>query len=227
MGHMDVVSIVSDYFNIYFPIALLALTLATYFSLGARFLSGTLWIRYLSVSRLNLASKLASYLCICYGSRSPFQPRSTFPCIWLSGLCLTGLGFQQFLTQDSELTLDLVEEGKEHIKRERRRRQRMAESANRKRDFQSRFGDPEPRGNSTLFKVQSWKEGKCVIYDGATEMRYPNADIYVPRGNPILGWQALFLGISTKTRFAWKCKKLDFCQKLDLKSAKTWFLGII
>merc|ERR1719184_356371 len=81
MGHMDVVSIVSDYFNIYFPIALLALTLATYFSLGARFLSG--------------------------------------------------LGFQQFLTQDSELTLDLVEEGKEHIKRERRRRQRMAESITR------------------------------------------------------------------------------------------------
>ena len=39
MGHMDVISIVSDYFNIYFPIALLALTLATYFSLGARLLT--------------------------------------------------------------------------------------------------------------------------------------------------------------------------------------------
>jgi len=99
MGHMDVVSIVSDYFNIYFPIALLALTLATYFSLGARFLSG--------------------------------------------------LGFQQFLTQDSELTLDLVEEGKEHIKRERRRRQRMAESVSRKREFQTRFGSEsaEPRAS--------------------------------------------------------------------------------
>lgn len=40
MGHMDVISIVSDYFNIYFPIILLALTSATYFSLGARCLSG-------------------------------------------------------------------------------------------------------------------------------------------------------------------------------------------
>ena len=40
MGHMDVVSIVSDYFNVYFPIALLALTLATYFSVGARLLTG-------------------------------------------------------------------------------------------------------------------------------------------------------------------------------------------
>ncbi len=35
MGHMDVVSIISDYFNIYFPILLIILTLATYFSLGA------------------------------------------------------------------------------------------------------------------------------------------------------------------------------------------------
>ena len=34
MGHMDVVSIISDYFNIYFPILLILLTLATYFSLG-------------------------------------------------------------------------------------------------------------------------------------------------------------------------------------------------
>ena len=39
MGHMDVVSIVSNYFNIYFPILLLLLTLATYFSFGSRLLS--------------------------------------------------------------------------------------------------------------------------------------------------------------------------------------------
>ena len=36
---MDVVSIVSDVFNIYFPTLLLLLTLATYFSLGSRLLS--------------------------------------------------------------------------------------------------------------------------------------------------------------------------------------------
>ena len=39
MGHMDVVSIVQDGFNIYFPTLLLVLTLATYFSLGSRLLS--------------------------------------------------------------------------------------------------------------------------------------------------------------------------------------------
>ena len=93
MGHMDVVSIVADYFNVYFPIALLILTAATYFSVGAR--------------------------------------------------VLTMLGFQQFLAQDSDLTLELVDEGKEHIKREKRRRQRLAESATRRRDFASRFGDIE------------------------------------------------------------------------------------
>lgn len=99
MGHMDVISIISDYFNVYFPIALLALTMSTYFSLGARLLSM--------------------------------------------------LGFQQFLAQDSEVTLELVEDGKEHIKREKRRRQRLAESATRRRDFASRFGDIETntRGN--------------------------------------------------------------------------------
>jgi len=93
MGHMDVVSIISDYFNIYFPIALLALCTATYFSIGSRLLSG--------------------------------------------------LGFQQFLTQDSEMTQELVEEGKEHMKRERRRRQRLADAASRRKEFSDRFGPSE------------------------------------------------------------------------------------
>ncbi|CAH0391009.1 unnamed protein product [Bemisia tabaci] len=39
MGHMDVISIISDGFNVYFPIAMLALCLATYFSVGSRILS--------------------------------------------------------------------------------------------------------------------------------------------------------------------------------------------
>lgn len=36
---MDVVSIISDGFNIYFPMAMLAFCLATYFSIGSRLLS--------------------------------------------------------------------------------------------------------------------------------------------------------------------------------------------
>lgn len=103
MGHMDVISIVADYFNVYFPIALLVLSSATYFSLGARL--------------------------------------------------LTLLGFQQFLAQDSDVTLELVEEGKEHIKREKRRRQRLAESATRRRDFASRFGDIESNSRDARIRA--------------------------------------------------------------------------
>ena len=55
------------------------------------------------------------------------------------------MGFQQFLDQDSELTQELVEEGKEHIKRERRRIQRMKESATRRREFAERFVGPKSR----------------------------------------------------------------------------------
>lgn len=36
---MDVISIISDGFNVYFPMAILAFCLATYFSLGSRLLS--------------------------------------------------------------------------------------------------------------------------------------------------------------------------------------------
>jgi hypothetical protein len=66
MGHMDVISIVSDGFNVYFPMAMLAFCVATYFSVGSRLLSV--------------------------------------------------LGFQQFVGDD-EVTADLVEEGRELIKR--------------------------------------------------------------------------------------------------------------
>jgi len=93
MGHMDVVSIVQDYFNIYFPILLLILTLATYFSIGSRLLSM--------------------------------------------------LGFQQFLTQE-ELTGELVEEGRELVKREKRRRERLVEQQRSKREWRDTWGDTMP-----------------------------------------------------------------------------------
>ncbi|XP_066993636.1 LMBR1 domain-containing protein 2 homolog isoform X2 [Anabrus simplex] len=94
MGHMDVISIISDGFNVYFPMAMLAFCLATYFSVGSRLLSV--------------------------------------------------LGFQQFLGDD-EVTADLVEEGRELIKREKRRRQRAEDSVTRRREFQERFGGTTSR----------------------------------------------------------------------------------
>ena len=82
MGHMDVVSIISDYFNIYFPIALLALCTTTYFSIGSRLLSGI-------DNRLTSFPYVKTYFHRLY--------------IKQNVLVLLGLGFQQFLTQDSEM----------------------------------------------------------------------------------------------------------------------------
>jgi len=39
MGHMDVIGIISNGFNIYFPMCMLAFCLATWFSLGSRALN--------------------------------------------------------------------------------------------------------------------------------------------------------------------------------------------
>lgn len=66
MGHMDVISIVSDGFNIYFPMGIVLLSIATYFNLGNR--------------------------------------------------CLHMIGFQQFIGDD-DMTADLIDEGRELIKR--------------------------------------------------------------------------------------------------------------
>ena len=39
MGHMDVIPIISDGFNVYFPILIVGLCLATYYNCGSRILS--------------------------------------------------------------------------------------------------------------------------------------------------------------------------------------------
>lgn len=84
MGHMDVLGIISDGFNIYFPMVMLAFCLATWFSLGSR--------------------------------------------------TLNALGFQQFLLNEVIAT-EIVQEGKDLIAREKRRRQRAEEALARKRDL--------------------------------------------------------------------------------------------
>jgi len=65
MGHMDVISIISDGFNIYFPMLMLLFCCLSYFSVRSKLLSS--------------------------------------------------LGVQQFM--EDEFTMELVEDGKEHIKR--------------------------------------------------------------------------------------------------------------
>ncbi|CDQ75862.1 unnamed protein product [Oncorhynchus mykiss] len=54
--------------------------------------------------------------------------------------CLNLLGFQQFVG-DNEMTSDLIDEGKELIRREKRKRQRTEDGENRRREWKERYGN--------------------------------------------------------------------------------------
>ncbi|KAJ8260886.1 hypothetical protein COCON_G00166090 [Conger conger] len=90
MGSMRVLSFIANGFYIYYPMLILLLCIATYFSLGTR--------------------------------------------------CLNLLGFQQFMG-DNNMTSDLMDEGKELIRRERRKRQRVEDGENRRREWKERYGN--------------------------------------------------------------------------------------
>ncbi|XP_073199856.1 G-protein coupled receptor-associated protein LMBRD2 isoform X2 [Lepidochelys kempii] len=90
MGSMRVLSVIADGFYIYYPMLVVILCIATYFSLGTR--------------------------------------------------CLNLLGFQQFMG-DNEMTSDFIDEGKELIRREKRKRQRQEEGENRRREWKERYGN--------------------------------------------------------------------------------------
>ncbi|XP_055087587.1 G-protein coupled receptor-associated protein LMBRD2B [Periophthalmus magnuspinnatus] len=91
MGSMRVLYFIANGFYIYYPMLILILCIATYFSLGTR--------------------------------------------------CLNLLGFQQFMG-DCEMTSDLIDEGKELIRREKRKRQRIEDGENRRREWKERYGNP-------------------------------------------------------------------------------------
>ena len=123
MGHMDVVSIVSDAFNIYFPILLLILTLATYFSLGSRLLSF--------------------------------------------------LGFQQFL-EEAGHTGELVEEGRELVAREKRRRERLVESSKNRREFREQWGDSMPSSKDARLRATASSQQQAQENTGLQSNNSPN-----------------------------------------------------
>nr|SVE77504.1 EOG090X03B7 [Daphnia lumholtzi] len=125
MGHMDVLPIISDGFNIYFPMAILGLCLATYFSLGARF--------------------------------------------------LTFIGFQQFVDDDDDITADLAEEGRELIKREKRKRQRAEDSESRRRNVDvNNFGRAE-RNRETGGLLVKRESSRSELF-GSTSDNMSNED---------------------------------------------------
>nr|SVE91664.1 EOG090X03B7 [Daphnia sinensis] len=125
MGHMDVLPIISDGFNIYFPMAILGLCLATYFSLGARF--------------------------------------------------LTFVGFQQFVDDEDDITADLAEEGRELIKREKRKRQRAEDSESRRRNVDvNNFGRAE-RNRETGGLLVKRESSRSELF-GSTSDNISNED---------------------------------------------------
>lgn len=87
MGHMDVLGIIANGFNVYFPMVMLAFCTATWFSLGSRILNA--------------------------------------------------LGFQQFMVND-EISSELVQEGRDLMVREKRKRQRNETSSSKRRDIPPR-----------------------------------------------------------------------------------------
>ncbi|XP_077353985.1 G-protein coupled receptor-associated protein LMBRD2B [Festucalex cinctus] len=114
MGSMRVLSFVADGFYIYYPMLIVILCIATYFSLGTRL--------------LNL------------------------------------LGFQQFMG-DSELTSDLVDEGKELIRREKRKRQRTEDGENRRREWKERYGNAREELSARARNSHEMKETSYVDDD--------------------------------------------------------------
>ncbi|MEE6458025.1 hypothetical protein FKM82_000152 [Ascaphus truei] len=90
MGSLKVLPLIADGFYIYYPMLVVILCIATYFSLGTR--------------------------------------------------CLNLLGFQQFIG-DNDMTSDLTDEGKELIRREKRKRQRQEDGETRRRDWKERYGN--------------------------------------------------------------------------------------
>uniref|UniRef100_A0A668A891 LMBR1 domain containing 2b n=1 Tax=Myripristis murdjan TaxID=586833 RepID=A0A668A891_9TELE len=113
MGSMRVLSFIANGFYIYYPMLIVILCIATYFSLGTR--------------------------------------------------CLNLLGFQQFVG-DSEMTSDLIDEGKELIRREKRKRQRIEDGENRRREWKERYGNPRDdyaarnRGTHAEMKETSYSD---------------------------------------------------------------------
>ncbi|KAM4808748.1 G-protein coupled receptor-associated protein LMBRD2 isoform 2-T2 [Rhinophrynus dorsalis] len=88
MGSLRVLPLIADVFYIYYPMLVVILCIATYFSLGTR--------------------------------------------------CLNLLGFQQFMG-DNDMTSDLTDEGKELIRREKKKRQRLEDGETRRREWKERY----------------------------------------------------------------------------------------
>lgn len=107
MGSMRVLSFIANGFYIYYPMLIVILCIATYFSLGTR--------------------------------------------------CLNLLGFQQFMGEN-EMTSDLIDEGRELLRRERRKRQRIEDGENRRREWRERYAQRDENAARNRTSMSEMKE---------------------------------------------------------------------
>ncbi|XP_056637359.1 LMBR1 domain-containing protein 2 homolog [Diorhabda sublineata] len=87
----------------------------------------------------------------------------------LGSRLLSMIGFHQFIGDD-EMTTDLVEEGRELIKREKRKRQRLEESFNSKRDYHERFPTAgrfrqSRNGNESTRQTEEVETNRSILKD--------------------------------------------------------------
>uniref|UniRef100_A0A673N7D6 LMBR1 domain-containing protein 2-B n=1 Tax=Sinocyclocheilus rhinocerous TaxID=307959 RepID=A0A673N7D6_9TELE len=124
MGSMRVLSFIANGFYIYYPMLIVILCIATYFSLGTR--------------------------------------------------CLNLLGFQQFMG-DNELTSDLIDEGRELLRRERRKRQRIEDGENRRREWRERYAQRDETAARNRMSMSEMKEtnyGETLNSDTNRQAKY-------------------------------------------------------
>ncbi|MGH0182511.1 UNVERIFIED_CONTAM: hypothetical protein FKN15_009767 [Acipenser sinensis] len=114
MGSMRVLSFIADGFYIYYPMLIVLLCIATYFSLGTRCLN-LLGFQQFIMGSMRVLSFIADGFYIYYPMLIVLLCIATY--FSLGTRCLNLLGFQQFVG-DNDMTSDLIDEGKELIRRE-------------------------------------------------------------------------------------------------------------
>ncbi|KPP73960.1 LMBR1 domain-containing protein 2-B-like, partial [Scleropages formosus] len=89
--------------------------------------------------------------------------------------CLNLLGFQQFMGEN-DMTSDLIDEGKELIRREKRKRQRVEDGENRRREWKERYGnqrdDYVTRNRNTHSELKETNYGDTMNASANRQARY-------------------------------------------------------
>uniref|UniRef100_A0A671LM31 LMBR1 domain-containing protein 2-B-like n=1 Tax=Sinocyclocheilus anshuiensis TaxID=1608454 RepID=A0A671LM31_9TELE len=123
MGSMRVLSFIANGFYIYYPMLIVILCIATYFSLGTR--------------------------------------------------CLNLLGFQQFM--GDEMTSDLIDEGRELLRRERRKRQRIEDGESRRKEWRERYAQRDEiagRNRTSMSEMKETNYGETLNSNTNRQVKY-------------------------------------------------------